>query len=525
MRRIAVAALCLLLFACGGEDQCSAPAQKSALRSWTDDLYLWYREVPAIDPAQYPDPVAYFDQLKTPLKTSSGKDKDQFHFHMTTAEWRALSQTGVQAGYGVTWALLATTPPRKAVAANNEPSSPAVANAVTRGVEVLTVDGVDLVNANTPAAVDALNAGLFPTGTGQSHTFTVRDPGGATRTVTMTSQNVASAPVQNVSVIDTGSAGKVGYMLFNDHLATAEKALVDAVNQLKAAAIDDLVLDIRYNGGGYLAIAGELAYMIAGPTRTAGKTFERISFNDKHPTTDPVTGQTLTPTPFYDKAVGLSVDQGVALPSLDLPRVFVLTGSSTCSASEAILNGLSGIDVQVIQLGETTCGKPYGFYPKDLCGTTYFSIEFQGVNAKGFGDYPDGFTPGAATTGSLAGCQVTDDFGHALGDPNEARLAAALAWRTSPSCVAPPVRALVSRAPRRRQGGEVGVAGEPDPAPLGMTGPATPSPPAGSCRSGRARCPRPCARPGARSSRTPCWCRRPGRRRGAPRARRSATPC
>jgi hypothetical protein len=309
-------------------------------------------------------------------------------------------------------------------------------------VEVLTVDGVDLVNANTSAAVDTLNAGMFPTKTGESHTFTVRDPGGATRTVTMTSQSVTSAPVQNVSTIDTPT-GKVGYMLFNDHLATAEKALIDAVNQLKAAAITDLVVDIRYNGGGYLAIASELAYMIAGPTRTSGKTFERITFNDKHPTTDPVTGQSLTPTPFYSQAVGLSVNQGVALPSLGLGRVFVLTGSSTCSASESILNGLSGVDVEVIQMGETTCGKPYGFYPQDLCGTTYFSIEFQGVNAKGFGDYPDGFTPGATTAGSFVGCKVTDDFGHALGDQNEARLATALAWRTSPTCVAFAGNALV----------------------------------------------------------------------------------
>ena len=111
MRRTATAAVCLLLFACGEGDPCAADAQKSFLRSWTDDLYLWYREVPQVDPAKYPSPVDYFDQLKTPLKTASGKDKDQFHFSMSTADWQALSQTGVQAGYGVSWALLARTPP------------------------------------------------------------------------------------------------------------------------------------------------------------------------------------------------------------------------------------------------------------------------------------------------------------------------------------------------------------------------------------------------------------------------------
>ena len=50
--------------------------------------------------------------------------------------------------------------------------------------------------------------------------------------------------------------------------------------------------------------------------------------------------------------------------------------------------------MQVIEIGSTTCGKPYGFYPQDNCGTTYFSIEFRGVNDQGFGDYTDGFSPG-----------------------------------------------------------------------------------------------------------------------------------
>ncbi len=94
--------------------------------------------------------------------------------------------------------------------------------------------------------------------------------------------------------------------------------------------------------------------------------------------------------------------------------MFVLTGNGTCSASEAIINGLRGVDVQVIQIGATTCGKPYGFYPQDNCGTTYFSIEFKGVNAKGFGDCADGFSPAtpARLPAQLPGCSVADDFTH-----------------------------------------------------------------------------------------------------------------
>jgi hypothetical protein len=115
------------------------------------------------------------------------------------------------------------------------------------------------------------------------------------------------------------------------------------------------------------------------------------------------------------------------LPTLNLPRVYVLTGGTTCSASESIINGLSGVGVEVIQIGSTTCGKPYGFYPEDNCGTTYFSIQFKGVNAAGFGDYPDGFSPQNRGPGvPLRGCSIADDFNAELGSVNEDRLAHAL---------------------------------------------------------------------------------------------------
>jgi len=234
-------------------------------------------------------------------------------------------------------------------------------------------------------------------------------------------------------------SGPVGYMLFNDHIATAESELVDAIQTLKNDGIQDLILDIRYNGGGYLAIASELAYMVAGPASN-GKTFELTQFNDQHPTTDPVTGKTIEPVPFLNTSQDFSVPSGQSLPSLSLTRVFVLTGPDTCSASEAIINSLRGINVQVIQIGSTTCGKPYGFYPADNCGTTYFSIQFRGVNDQGFGDYPDGFTPANSTTAasvSLPGCSVADDFTHALGDENEGRLAQALNYRLTSSCSVP----------------------------------------------------------------------------------------
>jgi hypothetical protein len=429
--------------------QGSLLTEQNWLAAWTNDLYLWYSEVPYPNPASYTDTLTYFAALKTPLLSPSGapKDKQGEHFTYSTSAWEALVNSGAQLGYGATWSLLSATVPRSAVVAYTDPNTPATSTSVAlaRGAKILQVDGVDLVNDNTQAGVNVLNAGLYPTTAGTSHTFVVQDLGSnTTRTITMTPTNVTSAPVQNVSTMATGT-GTVGYMLFNDHIVTAESALINAVTQLKTAGVSDLVIDLRYNGGGLLDIANELAYMVAGPTKTAGKTFELLTFNDKHPTTDPVTGATITPVLFQSTALGYSATAGTALPYLGLSKVYVLTGPGTASASESVMNSLRGVGVQVIQIGSTTYGKPYGFYPQDNCGTTYFSIEFKGVNAAGFGDYSDGFTPANSTAAAalpagalsvLPGCSVGDDFNHALGDPNELRLAAALQYRSGGTCPA-----------------------------------------------------------------------------------------
>lgn len=437
------------------------------LRAWTHELYLWYGEVPDIDPSSQSDPLNYFDLMKTSAITPSGSSKDRFHFTYPTDQWIALSQSGVSPGYGVTWVVVSAYPPRQVVAAYTEPGSSAAGNALVRGEQVVTVDGVS-INDATQSGVDTLNAGLFPANVGEPHTFVLQALNGSQRTVTMTSANVTETPVlnyQNPGIIPTGS-GNVGYLVFNDHFATAESELVAAINTLQSGNVTDLVLDLRYNGGGYLGIASELAYMIAGSMHTyvgaQSKVFERLVFNSQYPANvDPVTGQANDPEPFYNTTQDYSLAAGAALPSLNLSRVFVITGTGTCSASESIVNGLLGVGVQVIQIGSTTCGKPYGFYPQDNCGTTYFSIEFQGVNDIGQGAYTDGFSP-ANTLGNhgelLPGCSVADDFTHALGDTAESRLAAALAYRTSGSCPAATGNAGRARIQSAAQGVDLAAA-------------------------------------------------------------------
>lgn len=396
--------------------------EKAWVRSYMDAAYLWYSEMPSVNAGEaaysntgdvYTSLDNYFNALRTPVITGSGARKDQFSFTYPTKAWSDLAGSGIVSGYGIEWYADAwNSLPRNLRIAYVEPGSPAALAGLQRGDELLTADGVS-DEATSQADLDILNEALFPSANGQTHSFNFHRTGTGSVIRNLVSASITKTPVPTTQVINDDGR-KVGYIVFNDHIASSEQGLIDAVNTLKTAAVDDLVLDLRYNGGGYLYIASELSYMIAGGTRTSGKNFERLLYNAKR------SGENEN-TPFYNTSCILDSNFNCTnqqpLPTLNLSRVTVITTGSTCSASEAIINGLRGVDVEVRVIGDTTCGKPYGFTAKDNCGISYFPIEFQGVNAKGFGDYADGF---AAT------CPVSDDFSRTLGDTSEGMLSAAL---------------------------------------------------------------------------------------------------
>src|SRR5258708_24674336 len=99
--------------------QCTTLNENNWLRSWTNDLYLWYDEVVDRDPALSTTP-AYFDLLKTTATTPSGNPKDRFHFTYDTSAWVALSQSGGSAGSGAEWAVLARFSPRPVALSSTE---------------------------------------------------------------------------------------------------------------------------------------------------------------------------------------------------------------------------------------------------------------------------------------------------------------------------------------------------------------------------------------------------------------------
>ena len=418
------------------DKQGSELLEKHWQRSFTNETYLWYKEVIDKNPKDF-NLVDYFAQLKTTAVTDSGRDKDQFHWLQPTSEVEELTQLGVSYGYGISFDRQNSTPPRQWIVQNLTPDTQAFTAGISRGSRLLEVDGVDFVNSDNQTDIDTINNAIFSNIEGETHSFKFIDNNDTEYQIELQTAAITGVPLQIAKTIDTPQ-GKTGYLLLNSfYNSIVEKDLFDSLTAFAEQGINDLIVDLRYNGGGYLALSSQLAYMVAGNDATVGKVYETTVYNDK------IANNT---TPFYKETLDLRrliggdsiIQAGQALPTLNLNRVYVLTTGSSCSASESFMNSLIGIDIEVIQIGTTTCGKPYGFVSENNCGSTYFTIQFKGENDAGFGDYADGLMPvklpEAGNLAQVQGCPITEDYQHNLGDEQELLLASALYYQTNNDC-------------------------------------------------------------------------------------------
>jgi C-terminal processing protease CtpA/Prc len=406
-------------------------------RSFNNETYLWYKDVTDQDPKNF-SLEKYFDQLKSMEVTDSGADKDQFHWMQPTSEVEESTQLGVTFGYGISYKRESNTPPRSWQVTNVTPGTQA-ATEVSRGSKLIAINGVDFINSTSESDLALINGALLSKDEGKEYTFTFVNIHDEEYEVKLVTATITGVPLQMAKTLDTPQ-GNVGYLLltsFNN--ATVEKDLFDEFTQFEKDNVTDLVVDLRYNGGGFLALSSQLAYMVAGKNATQNKVYDRLIYNDKLSSENRNIG-------FYDQTVDLRrliggdtiIAANQPLPSLNLSRVYVLTTGSSCSASESFINSLVGIDVEVIQIGETTCGKPYGFVSEDNCGSTYFTVQFKGENHKGFGDYADGLVPSklpeAGKQYQVQGCPIQEDYFHDLGDEQELLLSSALYYQANNTC-------------------------------------------------------------------------------------------
>jgi len=406
---------------------CTDNRQKNWVRSWLNENYLFYLDAPltTIDPNTYTGTV---DQLFLDYTIRGVPGKDRFSFVLSQSDADAVFQSGTATSVGFT--LRRDTNNGGIIRiAYVEPNGPAASAGFARGMVLATIDGVATSFSIPPPLSDK----LFNSTAGTSSVIGVRDTlGGPVRTLTVASANFSTSPV----IVDRILSGTTtAYLAFNSFAApVGELQLADAFKRFAAAGATDLVVDLRYNGGGFIVIAAQLGYMVAGQVQSSGKVFESQAYNDKRSGSNANIGFVNTITRFSVSDVRV----GEPLSALNLRRVSVLTSGSTCSASEAFISALRGIDIEVVLVGGTTCGKPYGFNQADNCTLAFFGLEFEGRNNKGV------VTP---VTGIPVTCPASDDLDHALGDPAEGMLATALSYQVARSCPPPTLMAASATMP------------------------------------------------------------------------------
>ena len=196
-----------------------------------------------------------------------------------------------------------------------------------------------------------------------------------------------------ISKVDVHGSHRIGYLCYDNFDAGFDDELFAAFKEFKNAGVTDLVVDLRYNGGGHVMSADMMASCIAGDA-CRGKVFASYRYND---TRMKALGNKRPEELFsYDSYANLGVS--LAEGGLNLNRVYVLVGNATASASELVINSLKGIGLDVQLIGLPTLGKNVGMEGRRLtteAGNQYlfYPITFQSYNAKGEGDYEHGFTP------------------------------------------------------------------------------------------------------------------------------------
>lgn len=212
-------------------------------------------------------------------------------------------------------------------------------------------------------------------------------------------KNFAEIPVYLDSVYTIDNK-KIGYMVYNffatdkgDDSHDYDKLLMDRLTSIKAKGATEMVLDLRYNGGGRVTTAIALASAIV-KDRSTKKVFATSEYNDLvHTALKKENGADYNKDYFVDKVEGTNI----AVPTLNLPRLYVLVTGGSASASELVINGLKPY-MDVILIGEKTYGKNVGSIsiyekddPKNKWGMQPIIVKY--YNSAGESDFTAGFTP------------------------------------------------------------------------------------------------------------------------------------
>jgi carboxyl-terminal processing protease len=392
---------------------CSLQSRQAWVLAQLTEWYLFPSLLDTtVNPAAHATIDSYIDALVAPARA---QNRDRFFTYLTSiAEENAFYQQGATAGFGMRLGY-DTTSNRVFVIEAFE-GAPALAGGLDRGTELIQIGTQSVSSLMASGGAQAVVQAMGPDTAGTSRQFTIRQLSGAQQTVTLSKAVFSIDPVSDRygAKIITDGARRVGYLNMRTFIDTSAPNLRAAFADFKAQGVTELIIDLRYNGGGLISIA-ELFTELMGLGRQ-GQVLGYVAFRDSKAAEN----ETIT---FTAQAEAIA------------PTKIAFIGTrSTASASEMVINGMvpfMGNNMALI--GTNTYGKPVGQIALDQasCDDRLRAVALKIENANHQGEYYNGLATTVGTT-----CRATDDISHQLGDPNEAMVSAALDYLAGRSCTA-----------------------------------------------------------------------------------------
>ncbi len=418
LRKPIILLLTATLAACGGgsgtgvvtpptdPSACSNDGQKQFV---LDNLYAWYLWndlLPAgINIADYASPENLVFEVTTQFgpQDANGNPIDLFSSVGSAQADSQFFGEGKFEGFGFSYRIVdAATDEIRLVRVFA--GSPADNGGLGRGQQFISLNGRSIADIQANEGIGA----VFDNDTVE---FEMQRVDTSVFTVSITKDIVTIDPVPQWRIIDAGNGRNVGYMEFAQFISTANPVFDTVFAAFRAAAVNDVIVDMRYNGGGLVSTANLMGDYLGGSV-AQNLVFSNTEFNADRAAANN--------SPEFFELLGNSIG---------LSRLVVVATRGTASASELVTNGMiPHVDVTIV--GDRTFGKPVGQIGLEFCDKILRPTSFRIANADGAGDYFDGLP---------VDCPATDDLNVTVGDDADPNMVAAMTYLNTGAC---PVAAL-----------------------------------------------------------------------------------
>jgi len=332
------------------------------------DVYLWNTQIPSdFDARSYADPIAEMDAIRQySIEPGFANPVDRYSFAIKQTDWDNLSN-GIEQDFGMSVFFYTATDLRVKYA---EQASPAGLAGIERGWQIIKINGNSQINTSEASVNMIVNAVFYSSNT----SFTFKKPDGSTVDISLTAATYQSHPIFADSVY-AANGKKVGYLALNSFLGDTTEIYSEfgsIFNNFQSQNVNEVIVDLRYNGGGYVSMAEKLANYLV-PTAGNNQVMYKQTFNANY--------SSYNETTVYHKLGSLNVD-----------KIFFIVSDNTASASELLINSLKPfVSETLVGPSDTTYGKPVGFFPIPAGEWYAFPISFRTVNKDGNGNYFGGF--------------------------------------------------------------------------------------------------------------------------------------